>query len=104
MLHRPTVDQDVALIDGLQARNGAQRRGLAASRLAEQHDEFVVGDGEIEVLDDLDGTEIFLDAAKFDLRSSSAAALASCSARSRGILVVTSERRSARSSDASSAP
>ena len=86
MLHRLTVDQDVALIDRLQARDGAQRRRLAAARLSEQHDEFVVCDGEIEVLDDLDGAEIFLDAAKFDLRHEW---LPSSGCSSRGILVVT---------------
>ena len=67
MLHRLAVDQDVAFVDRLQAGDGAQRRRLAAARLAEQHDELVVLDLQIEVLDDLDGAEEFLDAAKLDL-------------------------------------
>ena len=67
VLHRLAVDQDVALVDRLQAGDGAQRRRLAAARLAEQHDELVVLDLQVQVLDDLDGAEIFLDAAKLDL-------------------------------------
>ena len=67
MLHRLAVDQDVALVDRLQPGDGAQRRRLAAAGLAEQHDELVVVDLQVEVLDDLDGAEKFLHAAKLDL-------------------------------------
>ena len=82
----PKEYEEAALVDRLEASNGAQCRRLAAARLSEQHDELVVGDGEIEVLDDLDGAEIFLDAAKFDLRHE---VMPSSCFSSRGILVVT---------------
>jgi hypothetical protein len=59
--------KDVALVDGLEAGDGAQRRRLAAARLAQEHDELVILDLEIDVLDDLDGAEELLDAAKLDL-------------------------------------
>ena len=68
VLHRLAVDQDVALVDRLESRYRTQCRRLAAAGLSKQHDEFVVGDGEVQIVDDLDGPEEFLDAAKFDLR------------------------------------
>ena len=67
MLYRLAVDQDVALVDGLEARNSAQRGRLAAARLPKQHDELIVVDLEVDVLDDVERAEEFLDAAKLDL-------------------------------------
>ena len=67
VLHRLAVDEDVAAVDILKSGDGAQRRRLAAARLAEHDDELVVGDVKVEVLDDLDVAEELLDAAKLDL-------------------------------------
>ena len=67
MLDRLTVDQDIALVDGLQPGDGAQCRRLAAARLAEHDDEFAIGDLKVHVLDDLVRTEPLLDAAKLDM-------------------------------------
>lgn len=66
MLHRLTVDQDVATVDRLQPCDGAQRRRLAAAGLAEQHDELAIGDLQVHVLDDLNRAEEFLDVTKLD--------------------------------------
>ena len=67
VLHGLSVDQDVAAVDLLQPGDGAQRGRLAAARLAEHDDEFVVIHMQVEVLDDLNVAEEFLDAAKLDL-------------------------------------
>ena len=61
VLDRLVVDEDIALVDRLQPGDGAQRRRLAAAGRAEQHDEFLVGDGEVELPDDIVVTEILLD-------------------------------------------
>ena len=67
VLDRLAVDQYVAAVDLLEPGDGAQGRGLAAARLAEQDDELVVLDNEVQILDDLHLAEEFFDAAKLDL-------------------------------------
>ena len=47
----PVADGDGAAGDVLQPRDHAQRRRLAAARRPHQHDELVVGDVQVEVLD-----------------------------------------------------
>lgn len=59
MLHRLPVDQNIAFVDGFQPRDGAQCRRLSAARLSKQHDEFIVGDGEIKVFDDWTAPKYF---------------------------------------------
>ena len=49
VLHRLAVDQDVAGVDVLEAGDGAQRRGLAAARGAEEDDELLVLHREVDV-------------------------------------------------------
>ena len=57
--HLP-VDADFAGGRILEARDHAQRRGLAASRRPDEHDEFAVLDGEGQVLHRLHGAEILV--------------------------------------------
>ena len=66
-LHRLAVDQDVAGVDILKARNCAQRGRLAAARRSEENDEFLVGDRKVQLPDDVIVAEIFLDVAQDDL-------------------------------------
>src|SRR6185437_6957556 len=51
------VEQDAALVRGLEAREQAQQRGLAAARRAEQREEFVGPDIEGEVFHGRDRAE-----------------------------------------------
>ena len=44
------VDPDFAVSDRLQARDHAQQRGFAATGRAYDHDEFTIGDGEIDAV------------------------------------------------------
>ena len=67
VLDRLAVEQDVARVDLLEAGDGAQRRGLAAARGAEEDDEFLVLDRQVDVADDVDGAEMLVDVAQFDL-------------------------------------
>jgi hypothetical protein len=54
-------DQDLTAGDFLQARDHAQSRGLAAARGADQHDELLVGDVEVDAFHRLYAAVIFLD-------------------------------------------
>ena len=67
LLHRLAIDEDVARVDILQPGNGAQRRGLAATGRPEEHHELPVLDRQIELSDDVNGTEVFLDVPEDDL-------------------------------------
>ena len=58
------ADQDAAGGHRLQPGDHAQRRGLAAARGAEQHQELAVRDVEVEALDHLDGAEGLADVAR----------------------------------------
>ena len=60
-LHRLAVDQDVAPVDILEPGDGAQGRGLAATRRPEQHHELAVPDLQVELPDDVVVAEVFLD-------------------------------------------
>ena len=44
------ADHDLAVADVLEPGDHAQRRGLAAAGRPDQHDEFVVGDVEVDAL------------------------------------------------------
>jgi hypothetical protein len=50
LVDHPVADQDVARADRLEPGDHAERRRLAAARRADQHDEFLVADLEIDVL------------------------------------------------------
>ena len=67
VLHRLAVDQDVAGVDVLEAGDGAQRRGLAAARGAEEDDELAVLHREVDVLDDVQRAEMLVGVAELDL-------------------------------------
>ena len=51
VVHQLAVDVQLAAGDLLQACDHAQGRGLAAAGRADQHDEFLVGDIQVERLD-----------------------------------------------------
>ncbi len=72
-LHRLAVDQDVAGVDLLKPGDGAKRRRLAAAGRPEQHHEFLVRDGEVQLPDDVVVAEILLDVAEHDLGHGSSA-------------------------------
>ena len=55
--HLPFADEDAAAAGPFEACDDAQKRGLAASGGTEQHQEFLVADGERYVLEDGDGAE-----------------------------------------------
>ena len=63
VLDQQGIDLDVLII-GDRSTDGSE---VVARRLAEQHDELVVLDLQVQVLDDLNRAEEFLQAAKFDL-------------------------------------
>jgi hypothetical protein len=67
VLYGFAVDQDVAGVDLLEPGNGAERGGLAAARGAEEHDEFLVRDRQVQFPDDIVVSEILFDVAKDDL-------------------------------------
>ncbi len=60
-LNRPSIDQDLAAVDFLQAGDGAQRRGLAAAGWSQQHEKLAMADLEVELADDVVVAEILLD-------------------------------------------
>jgi hypothetical protein len=64
--HVLAAQHDAAARDALQARQHAQQRGLAATRRAEQHDEFASGDVQREVGNDVDGAKTLGDTGEFD--------------------------------------
>jgi hypothetical protein len=45
------VDQDIAVGRVLEPRDHPHRRGLAAARGAEQHQELAIGDRQVEIVD-----------------------------------------------------
>ena len=57
IVHLAAADGDGAARYGLQPGDGAQQGGLAAARGADEDDEGAVLDGEVDVLQDLDGAE-----------------------------------------------
>jgi hypothetical protein len=48
VVHDLAADQDLAIGDVFEPRDHAQRRALAAAGRAHQHDEFLVGDVEVD--------------------------------------------------------
>jgi hypothetical protein len=60
----PSADQDVAVGDGLEARDHAQRGGLPAAGGAEKGDELALRDGEVEIDDG--GRAVVVDLAHLD--------------------------------------
>ena len=61
------VDQDLAAGGVLQPGDETQQRRLSTAGRSDEHDERAVGDGEVDVLDDVDLAEAFLDALELDL-------------------------------------
>ena len=64
----PAADQDVARRDRFQSRDHPQQRRLATAGRTDQHDEFPVGDVEVDALHDDDVAEALVDIANADGR------------------------------------
>src|SRR5262249_24020748 len=67
VLHRLSVDEDLAAVDRLQPRDGPQRRRLATARGAEQHEELPGANGEAELANDIVVAEGLLDVPERDV-------------------------------------
>ena len=50
LVHAPPADGDLTLGDRLEPRDHAQQRRLAAARGPDQHDEFAIGNVEVDVV------------------------------------------------------
>ena len=61
ILHRLSVDHDVAAVDLLKSGDGTQSGGFAAARRTEQNHEFAVVNLQIKLANDVVVREIFLD-------------------------------------------
>src|SRR5438034_6286235 len=68
LVDAPPADRDLTRGDGLEASDHAQQCRFPASRCADQHDEFAVGDIEIDIAHDDDRVEPLADAANVDSR------------------------------------
>ena len=62
LVHHAAADGDFARRDLLQPRDHAQKRGFPATGRADQNDEFMVGDGDIDAMDHRVRSELLGDA------------------------------------------
>ncbi len=61
VLHSPSVDLDRSGVDGLEPRDHAQQRGLAAARRTQNHQELVRGDLQGEIIEHPGAAEALAD-------------------------------------------
>ena len=61
------ADRELTISDGFKARNHPQQGGLAAARGTHQHDEFAIGNIDIDAMDGGDAAIVLLDGLEGDL-------------------------------------
>jgi hypothetical protein len=70
---RPAVDHDRAGVDGLQPVDRPAQRRLAGPGRPDDHHHLPAADGEVDVLEDVQRTEVLVDVAQLDQRFAGAA-------------------------------
>src|SRR5215470_19147947 len=68
IVHHQTVEEDVALLDGLKSIDAAQHRALARARAADHVNDLTRLDAEIHVIEHSKRAEAFDDALQFNER------------------------------------